>query len=672
MFISKRNNNSNIKKLSIIKSIRSDELNNECFDCGSYNPEFISINNAIFLCRNCALFHLNFDDNISRIINNNLYNLEEKELYYLYFGGNRKLFEFIYLNPKLNKYKADLLYKTKELRYYRYKLNNKVNEKLGINKNIESYKYEGNQITNSTNSPKQKRKYNRRRILCINETNDFKNYINNQQIMRYSTTNILDKKYKKRYIPEIDINIQNNRISMHNKSSDYFDKKNNPINIYYNPERMSSSDDLKNQKNFFANKYHSNNNSSSNFFWLNNSNNDKDKKINSYGYLGPNFSYKNYINNTININNSSNNNFYFNQSENELDKGYNIRNSSNNNYVSLYDRYRFEIPKKQKINKKVTNSLNLSVSKIYLKPKLPKYKINTMKIKKDLNSLNFGFFNNNNYNSENIYDSNKIKNKNINYMRQQFNLIKSKSKQGNNPKFYINKKEIESNFFSDDMSKKTPLYKSKIKDIITSKLNEDNDTESYPTNKADIEDEEKIQNLSIIDINNNIHNEIIEKEKRIKKYKERKNLEKKEREKMEYEEQRRKEELKIIKEEKKEKKKKQRKKMTKKEKIKLLEEERFKMQQEDIRAKKKKAFENKVIKEEDEEYEQEIETPRNKNKEVINKNINIGDKISDDLLNKDTLYNNTNTNINNNTNKEIVDTFKNSIRNKYKRRRNKL
>ena len=112
--------------------------------------------------------------------------------------------------------------------------------------------------------------------------------------------------------------------------------------------------------------------------------------------------------------------------------------------------------------------------------------------------------------------------------------------------------------------------------------------------------------------------------------------------------------------------------MTKKEKIKLLEEERFKMQQEDIRAKKKKAFENKVIKEEDEEYEQEIETPRNKNKEVINKNINIGDKISDDLLNKDTLYNNTNTNINNNTNKEIVDTFKNSIRNKYKRRRNKL
>jgi len=96
------------------------------------------------------------------------------------------------------------------------------------------------------------------------------------------------------------------------------------------------------------------------------------------------------------------------------------------------------------------------------------------------------------------------------------------------------------------------------------------------------------------------------------------------------------------------------------------------MQQEDIRAKKKKAFENKVIKEEDEEYEQEIETPRNKNKEVINKNINIGDKISDDLLNKDTLYNNNNTNINNNTNKEIVDTFKNSIRNKYKRRRNKL
>ena len=54
----------------------------------------------------------------------------------------------------------------------------------------------------------------------------------------------------------------------------------------------------------------------------------------------------------------------------------------------------------------------------------------------------------------------------------------------------------------------------------------------------------------------------------------------------------------------------------------------------------------------------------NSNQEEIN-----SDKNSNNLQ---IMENKINTNINNNTNKEIVDTFKNSIRNKYKRRRNKL
>ena len=96
MFISKKINIFSIKKLPLIKSILNDEMNNECFDCGSVNPEFISINNAIFLCRNCSFIHKKFPIEISKIIPNNLYNLNEKELYYLCIGGNRRLSEFIY------------------------------------------------------------------------------------------------------------------------------------------------------------------------------------------------------------------------------------------------------------------------------------------------------------------------------------------------------------------------------------------------------------------------------------------------------------------------------------------------------------------------------------------------------------------------------------------------
>ena len=75
MFISKKNNISSVKKLPLIKSIINDQMNNECFDCGSPNPKYISINNAIFLCGNCSKLHKTFPLEISRIINNNLYTI---------------------------------------------------------------------------------------------------------------------------------------------------------------------------------------------------------------------------------------------------------------------------------------------------------------------------------------------------------------------------------------------------------------------------------------------------------------------------------------------------------------------------------------------------------------------------------------------------------------------
>ena len=151
MFISKKNNNFSIKKLPIIKSIRGDIMNKECFDCGSLNPEYISINNAIFLCEKCSYLHRTFSIEISKIIYNDLYKLEENELYYLYFGGNRKLSEFIYLNPKLSRYNSDMLYKTSELKNYRYNLNNLVNKKLGLNPNRENYKYKKDDLNNNLN-----------------------------------------------------------------------------------------------------------------------------------------------------------------------------------------------------------------------------------------------------------------------------------------------------------------------------------------------------------------------------------------------------------------------------------------------------------------------------------------------------------------------------------------
>ena len=103
-----------------IQEIYKDEMNNQCFDCGNANPDFISANNGIFLCKECMGIHYQFTDEISLIIKNNLFLLNEEQINYIYYGGNRKLLEFInYKYPKLREYEPEILYKTQAMQYYR-------------------------------------------------------------------------------------------------------------------------------------------------------------------------------------------------------------------------------------------------------------------------------------------------------------------------------------------------------------------------------------------------------------------------------------------------------------------------------------------------------------------------------------------------------------------------
>ena len=105
------------RKISIILQ---DPNNNECFECSKLNPECISINNAIFLCKNCIKNHLNLPKSISFIINNNIDNLSMKNIQYLSYGGNKNLKEFIMNNyPNLFNLSFEYLYQTYALDYYR-------------------------------------------------------------------------------------------------------------------------------------------------------------------------------------------------------------------------------------------------------------------------------------------------------------------------------------------------------------------------------------------------------------------------------------------------------------------------------------------------------------------------------------------------------------------------
>ena len=103
-----------------IQEIYKDEINNQCFDCGKPNPNFISANNGVFICEDCMGIHYQFSDEISLLIKNNLFLLNEQQINYIYYGGNRKLLEFInYEYPELQNYQPGILYKTQAMQYYR-------------------------------------------------------------------------------------------------------------------------------------------------------------------------------------------------------------------------------------------------------------------------------------------------------------------------------------------------------------------------------------------------------------------------------------------------------------------------------------------------------------------------------------------------------------------------
>ena len=126
---SKDLNNSYFKKYQLMNQILNEKMNLICFDCRKKIPKYISINNAIFLCSNCALIHKkNFPDKISSIIENNLNLLSLNYLNILSVGGNQNLDNFInYVFPGLQNYPPKILYLTQALNYYRDNLKYKVN-----------------------------------------------------------------------------------------------------------------------------------------------------------------------------------------------------------------------------------------------------------------------------------------------------------------------------------------------------------------------------------------------------------------------------------------------------------------------------------------------------------------------------------------------------------------
>ena len=389
-----------------------DQLNNYCVECGEENPEYISINNGIFLCRDCAKNHLKFLKNISKIKKNNIRALTLNEIQYLLNGGNRSLLNFICNEyPKLAELPSNLLYKTHAMIYYRQYLQSIIN---GYNPPIKPSIKAAYKIPNlfeDISKIEENRTYN----ITENETL----FDNNSNFFRTRDNFIRDEininNHQKLYT-----NINNDRLTINNNINNTIGNKAiNYDNYYINRPKQVN---FQNNNNFIiGNKMD----------FIDNMNINKKKIISSSEKINKNNNrIKEYIN-TININNGNSeiyirpklilshnvsksglikkNNIF--QRDNSYDKikNYYYSQTNNNPMESKIDYIQLDFTKdininynNRKLNKNLSHEIYKKTKK-YIKSNKYLHKSFSQKI---FNNNNYSYTNKNNY-GNNYINKNK-------------------------------------------------------------------------------------------------------------------------------------------------------------------------------------------------------------------------------------------------------------------------
>jgi hypothetical protein len=357
-----------------IKEILIEEMNKECFDCGSLNPKYISINNGIFLCNECSKIHNQFTPDISLIKPNNLFLLSNKEILYIYYGGNSRLNNFVnYEFPGLQNYQPGILYRTQALNYYRNRLNSIVNKRKRPEKPNSIYAYK---LIGENND-----KYSKNRQIFetngnegnkINQDNNNNENINKNDIKKYkietgknlkfiySSVNIKNSaKFKKQKISLDSIyqnNINNNlNLNFGNKVNKNIKRRKNVLdNDTIKDQHLYNSTFFQEMKNIFKDK-----NIKGKIRMKLNTKKDDDNEKNDY-IKDDLLTHQASLSNTI----------YF--PYNNLDAHNNVNNFDNSNYLKKLNLNRFtslkNVIKIKNKNKNIT--INDNILKVYSKPRM--------------------------------------------------------------------------------------------------------------------------------------------------------------------------------------------------------------------------------------------------------------------------------------------------------------
>ena len=478
----KNNNNEYLKMTSEIKN---DLINNVCFECGAKDPQYISINNAIFICKDCIENHLSFSHNISQIIINDLFSLNLTEIKTLFYGGNRKLIQFINFDfPGLRQLPPEILYRTRAVDYYRKNLKFLVNggkKPLRPGEKMAYKLVEYRDIILSPKNGKSEKYFNSTELTPIlegkdeldeienNEDNDTfleinKNFSDNTK--NDSTMGNTPQKNKSENINDVN-NINNNN------SNSFFEKNANNISNIVNKYTK------KNVRNKYKNKNKINNNEKEEI--KDNSKNGDEIKLN----IDKNISE--IINNEENNNNNSNSNIKSSETNNN---NLNDDVSGEDNTLKIVNGY-INISRENEFSDFKSNKENNDYSNSFTKGKLEENN-------KDENKIKNQKMGRNNYNDKAFIKNDKKMKTEINIEKKYKKNKKEKNisddenkdKEDINDDYFIivdkkNDKEIKTS------KKENKLHKNKI--IKKNEYSEEEDEE-----EDDDEDDDEIKSEKLI------------------------------------------------------------------------------------------------------------------------------------------------------------------------------